>query len=97
MDIGNSTTLLGKKHLQYGDIWECPHAGTLIAARILDKSRRLIQLEYLRQVIEDFGDIPGVKERIGDLDSVTEDTVYDLEGYVTQYKRKRDGSGKPKA
>ena len=90
------TGILGTKHIQYGDIWECPHAGALITARMLDKARRLIQLEYLRDVLKDFGDIPGVKERIGDLDSVTEDTVYDLEGYITQYKRKRSGDGKPK-
>lgn len=90
------TGLLADKHLQYGDIWGCPHAGTLIAARMLDKARRLIQMEYLRDVLADFGDIPGVKERIGDLESVTEDTVYDLEGYIVQYKRKRNGAGKPK-
>lgn len=83
------TGLLANKHLQYGDIWDCPHAGTLITARMLDKSRRLIQLEYLHQVLADFGDIPAVKERIGDLEAVTEDTVYDLEGYIVQYKRKR--------
>ena len=83
---------LKNKHLQYGDIWECPHAGMLIAARMLDKTRRIVQLEYLQQVMEDFGDIPEVAERIGDLSAVDEDTIHDLENYIKHYKR-RNNSG----
>ena len=83
---------LKNKHLQYGDIWDCPHAGMLIASRMLDKTRRIIQLEYLHQVMEDFGDIGEVSERIGDLNSVSEDTIHDLENYIKHYKR-RDENG----
>lgn len=78
--------LLKVKRVQYGDIWECPHAEMLISARMLDKTRRLTQLAYLRQVLEDFGDIEGVKERIGDLDAVQEDTLADLRNYIKLFE-----------
>ena len=87
----NKEEKLQNKHLQYGDIWDCPHAGTLIAARMLDKTRRIIQLEYLHQVMEDFGDIKEVSDRIGDLNSVDEDTLHDLENYITHFKRRKNG------
>lgn len=74
--------LLKAKQVHYGDIWECPHAETLIAARILDKARRLTQRAYLQQVLKDFGDIPEVKARIGEIDKVKEDTLADLKNYI---------------
>ena len=74
--------LLKVKRVQYGDIWECPHAEMLIAARMLDKTRRLTQLAYLRQVLVDFGDIEGVRDRIGNLDEIKEDTLADLKNYM---------------
>ena len=83
---------LTNKHLQYGDIWDCPHAGLLISARMLDKTRRTVQLEYLHQVLKDFGDIKEVKDRIGNLETVEEDTIDDLENYIKHYKR-RDKNG----
>jgi hypothetical protein len=78
--------LLRMKQVHYGDIHECPHSQLLITARMLDKTRRLIQREYLHQVLADFGDIPGVSERIGDIDAVVEDTVADLENYIKLFK-----------
>jgi hypothetical protein len=81
------TELMRKKAVHYGDIWECPHAEMLIAARMLDKTRRLVQQAYLHQVLKDFGDIPGVAERIGDIDAVTEDTIGDLEVYTKLLRR----------
>lgn len=80
--------LLKKKEVHYGDIWECPHAELLITARMLDKTRRLVQRAYLQQVLKDFGDIPAVKERVGELDAVAEDTLADLENYIKLHRRK---------
>ena len=78
--------ILKKKRVHYGDIHQCPHSQLLITARMLDKTRRLIQREYLCQVLEDFGDIPGVSERIGDIDAVKEDTLADLKNYIKLYE-----------
>jgi hypothetical protein len=82
----NDDELLKQKQVHYGDIHECPHASLLITARMLDKARRMIQLEYLEQVLNDFGDIPEVKERIGDLNAVEEDTIADLKNYIKLYE-----------
>ena len=82
----NNDELLKKKEVHYGDIHDCPKATMLITARMLDKTRRLIQLEYLRNVLSDFGDIPAVKERIGDLNAIEEDTIADLKGYLKHYE-----------
>lgn len=81
--------LLKMKQIHYGDIWECPHAEMLIAARMLDKTRRLTQLAYLHQVLKDFGDIPEVKDRIGDLDAIEDDTLSDLSNYVKLFREKK--------
>lgn len=81
--------LLKKKQVHYGDIWECPHAEMLIVTRMLDKTRRLVQRAYLQQILKDFGDIPEVRERIGDIDAVKEDTVADLENYIKLLRLKK--------
>ena len=78
--------LLKKKRVHYGDIHECPHSQMIIATRMLDKTRRLVQREYLRSVLRDFGDIDEVRDRIGNIDAVEEDTVADLENYTVLYK-----------
>jgi len=82
----DESEILKKKRVHYGDIHECPHASLLIAARMLDKTRRVVQREYLMQVLNDFGDIPDVVSRIGDIDAVKEDTVADLKNYIKLYE-----------
>lgn len=82
--------LLIKKKVHYGDIHQCPHSDLLIAARMLDKTRRLIQHEYLNQVLKDFGDIDAVKIRIGDINAVKEDTLADLKNYIKLFEEAKD-------
>jgi hypothetical protein len=82
----NNDDLMKKKEVHYGDIHDCPKSNMIISARMLDKTRRLIQLEYLKNVLEDFGDIPEVAERIGDINEVEEDTIADLKNYITHYE-----------
>ena len=82
--------LVSQKELHYGDIWDCPHAELMITARILDKARRLTQKAYLSQVLKDFGHIPEVKNLIGDINKIEEDTIKDLEGYLFLLKKRKD-------
>lgn len=76
-----------QKEVHYGNIWDCPKPGLLIVARMLDKTRRLVQLEYLKEVSADFGDIEEVKNRIGDINAIQEDTLTDLIHYIDLYRR----------
>ena len=84
--------LMKKKAVHYGDIWDCPHAELLIVARMLDKTRRLVQQAYLRQALKDFGDIPAVQERVGNIDAITEDTLGDLEVYIKLLRKGQKGT-----
>jgi aminoglycoside phosphotransferase len=78
--------ILKKKRLHYGNIHDCPMAQMLITTRMLDKVRRLIRLEYLKQVDQDLGDIPEVKKRVGDSHQIVEDTLIDLKNYIILYE-----------
>ena len=86
-DSCKSDELLKMKEFHYGNIHDCPMSQLLIAARMLDKVRRLVRLSYLEEVEKDLGHIPAVEQMLSDSSKIEEDTLNDLKNYIHLYER----------